>query len=52
MAVLAVTSLTTSSIPAQPAQGAPSGALAARIDLYVEKQRVVVMTPGDCHDPC
>src|SRR6188472_2335322 len=44
MAVLAVTSLTTSSIPAQPAQGGPADAAAARIDPYVEKQRVVVMT--------
>ena len=44
MAVLAVTSLTTSSAHALLAQASMADALAARIDPYVEKQRVVVMT--------
>ena len=43
-AVLAVTSLTTSSTHALLAQAGMADALAARIDPYVEKQRVVVMT--------
>ena len=43
-AVLAVASLATWSAHAQPGQGSPADAAAARIDPYVEKQRVVVMT--------
>src|SRR5918995_3126691 len=42
VAVLAAAALTTWSTHAQ--QGNPAAALAARIDPYVEKQRVVVMT--------
>ena len=43
-AVLAAASLTTSSTHALLAQAGPADALAARLDPYVEKQRVVVMT--------
>ena len=43
-AVLAVASLATWSAHAQPGQGSPADTAAARIDPYVEKQRVVVMT--------